>query len=240
MAALVVLPGLDGTGTLHTAFIDAVAPAFDSVSVVSYPPNVPLGYTELEAHARASLPPTRFFLLGESFSGPIALRIAADPPPHLQGLVLSTTFARSPMAILSSLASLSRIAPVKAMPMSLLSWWLFGRWSTPLLQDALREALRAVRVDVLRRRVADALRVDVTSHLADIRVPVLDLRATEDRLLSRGAEGPIRQAIPDCHTAEVVGPHLLLQANPVECARHVAAFARGIHAPLTTRPGAVR
>ncbi|HAI46826.1 MAG TPA: hypothetical protein DCM50_09035 [Stenotrophomonas sp.] len=37
-------------------------------------------------------------LPGESSSGPLALTIAAAPPPRLRGLIRSTTFARSPRA----------------------------------------------------------------------------------------------------------------------------------------------
>src|SRR5688572_3895642 len=102
MTALVVLPGLDGTATLHTKFVASVGPAFDSVTVIPYPPNEALGYVALEALVRAQLPTaTPFVLLGESFSGPVALSIAADPPPNLVGLVLSTTFAKSPVPLLS-------------------------------------------------------------------------------------------------------------------------------------------
>src|SRR5688572_4533538 len=110
MTALFLLPGLDGTATLHSAFAAAVSHAFDSVTVVSYPTDQALGYSALESLARAALPPVApFVLLGESFSGPIALSIAADPPPNLVGLVLSTTFARSPVPIFSALASFTRI-----------------------------------------------------------------------------------------------------------------------------------
>ena len=82
MTVLVVLPGLDGTATLHSAFVDAVYAAFDSVAVISYPSNQILDYVALEALVRAELPPVAaFVLLGESFSGPIALSIAANAPP---------------------------------------------------------------------------------------------------------------------------------------------------------------
>jgi hypothetical protein len=97
MTALVVLPGLDGTATLHTEFVTSVGPAFDSVAVIPYPSDKALGYAALESLVRAQLPPaTPFVLLGESFSGPIALSIAANPPPNLVGLILSTTFAKAP------------------------------------------------------------------------------------------------------------------------------------------------
>ena len=101
MTALVVLPGLDGTAQLLTGFADAArAAGFARVEAVAYPTDRTLGYRDLETLARDALPRDEaFVLLGESFSGPVAIAIAADPPPNLRGLVLSTTFARAPVHV---------------------------------------------------------------------------------------------------------------------------------------------
>ncbi|TYT26472.1 lysophospholipase [Luteimonas viscosa] len=227
MTALVVLPGLDGTATLHAEFVASVGPAFESVTVVPYPPDEALGYVALEALVRAQLPAaTPFVLLGESFSGPVALSIAADPPPNLVGLVLSTTFAKSPTPLLSPFAALTSIAPVRAVPVSLLSWLLFGRWATPQLEASLRSALLAVSPAVLRFRAAAAMRANVSASLGSIAVPVLYLRSSHDRLLSPAAGRHILSEVPQCTTVDIAGPHLLLQTAPKDCARAVGAFAR--------------
>lgn len=226
MTALVVLPGLDGTATLHTEFVASIGPAFDSVTVVPYPADEPLGYVELEALVRAQLPATPFVLLGESFSGPIALSIAADPPPNFVGLVLSTTFAKSPVPLLSPFATLTRFAPVRALPLAVLSWLLFGRWATPQLEASLQSALLAVSPAVLRFRAAAAMRANVSAGLSSISVPVLYLRSTQDRLLSAAAGRHILSALPQCTSVDIAGPHLLLQAAPADCAHAVGAFAR--------------
>lgn len=229
MTALVVLPGLDGTATLHAAFVSSVGPAFDSVVVVAYPPDQPLDYPALEALVRAELPPAApFVLLGESFSGPVALSIAASPPPNLVGLVLSTTFAKFPAPLASLLAAFARIAPVRALPPFLLSWLLLGRWATPQLESSLGDALLAVRPAVLRFRATAAMRADASAALGPIAVPVLCLRAIEDRLLSPAASRRILSAIRQCIVVDIEGPHLLLQAAPAACARAVGDFARGL------------
>ena len=232
MTMLVVLPGLDGTATLHAQFVACVAPAFDSVRVIPYPVDAALGYAELESLARALLPvATPFVLLGESFSGPITLSIAADPPANLVGLVLSTTFARSPLPLLSPFASMARIAPVRALPPSLLSWLLFGRWATPHLDESLRAALLAVDPDVLRFRACAAMRVDVSARLRAIDTPTLCLHATHDRLLPVAAGRRIVSGIRRCAVAEIEGPHLLLQTAPGACARAVTDFAGRLGGP---------
>jgi hypothetical protein len=55
------------------------------------------GYLLTAVHATTVLRPTAFVLVGESFSGPLASRTAANPAPGLVGFVLSTTFTRAPL-----------------------------------------------------------------------------------------------------------------------------------------------
>src|SRR6202000_2904266 len=80
LPVLVLLPGLHGTGKLFTEFVEALRSTVDCV-VVAYPKDQPLGYGELEGLVISALPKDRsFVLLGESFSGPLAIRIAARLP----------------------------------------------------------------------------------------------------------------------------------------------------------------
>lgn len=101
MVALVLLPGLDGTGRLFVDFVAALGAEVE-VTVASYPTDTPLGYAELTAVARSFLPPDQpFFLLAESFSGPIAISIAQSSPPGLLGVALCCSFARNPLPVLA-------------------------------------------------------------------------------------------------------------------------------------------
>lgn len=223
--SLVVLPGLDGTGRLLADFVDAARAMFTSITVVSYPDDAPLDYAALENIARRSLPRSGWFvLLAESFSGPIAISIAASPPANLAGVVLSTTFARNPVDLLRPFAALMRFAPVRALPLPLLSWGLLGRWATPVRRLALDQSLRQVAPAVLRARAAEALRVDASGCLARICVPMLYLRARSDRLILAGAGAEILRGTPRATLVELDGPHMLLQAAPVASAQAVAAF----------------
>jgi pimeloyl-ACP methyl ester carboxylesterase len=226
MTVLVVLPGLDGTATLHEDFVREVRVVFEEVTVLAYPTDRKFDYDELERLVRDRLPVDKpFFLLGESFSGPLAIAIAASPPARLVGLVLSTTFAGSAMPMLSPLAPLLRFAPVRAVPAALLSWWLFGKWATPAWTARLQAALGRVSPAVLRHRAACSLRADVSARLRDIRVRVLYLRASHDRLLGRKVGDRLVAALAHAELADIAGPHLLLQAAPRESAAAVRAFA---------------
>jgi surfactin synthase thioesterase subunit len=73
----VLLPGLEGTGRLFARFTAAAVPALE-LQVIAFPPDRRLTYAQLDELVRRQLPADRpFALLGESFSGPLALRIAA-------------------------------------------------------------------------------------------------------------------------------------------------------------------
>jgi pimeloyl-[acyl-carrier protein] methyl ester esterase len=222
---LIILPGLDGTARLLASFLGAVRASFASVSAIAYPHDTPMDYAALEVFARERLPKDApFVLLGESFSGPIAIAIASDPPPNLIGLVLSTTFARAPVPLISSFAPLTRFAPVHSLPVAALSLALLGRWSTPALRSDLHAALEHVAPDVLRARAACAMRANVADRLARIAVPTLCLRARNDRLMRPRAGRELLAGIRNAREYALDGPHLLLQTRTEECARIVVAF----------------
>jgi pimeloyl-[acyl-carrier protein] methyl ester esterase len=228
MIALRILPGLDGTTRMLTSFVSAAhAAGFDDVQAIGYPTDRILDYSQLERLAREALPrEAPFVLLGESFSGPVAIAIAADPPPNLSGLVLSTTFAQAPVPLLSPFASLTRFAPTRSLPTALLSAVLLGRWSTPELRYTLRAALDDVAPAVQRARAAAAMRIDMSDRLSRIAVPTLSLKANQDRLLRAGASRQLLDGIADVRQVALDGPHLLLQTRTDACIEAIAHFAR--------------
>jgi len=226
---LVLLPRLDATGTQHVAFTAAMAGLGVVVTVIAYPVDRALDYAALADVVRQALPTdSDYVLLGESFSGPLALVIAAASPPRLRGLVLSTTFARSPLLALRRLQALLYRAPVRALPMPALSWLLLGRWSSPALRTALQAALARVRPSVLRTRAVAALGVDVTVQARAVHVPTLCLHAAHDRLLPTRSQRHLSALLPAQATFRLDGPHLLLQACPEAAALVIAGFMQGV------------
>jgi pimeloyl-ACP methyl ester carboxylesterase len=161
LATLVVLPGMDGTGEMLAEFAREARAHFDAVQVIAYPRDQAMDYAALAQFVRAALPKDApFVLLGESFSGPLALQIASSPPRGLQGIVLSTSFARDPVPMLRPFAALLARLPVRAVPMRVVAWWLLGRWQTPALRAALRQALGSLAPEVLPARMRCALRAN--------------------------------------------------------------------------------
>lgn len=222
MVTLVLLPGLDGTGELFRPLLEALGPSVPAVSV-TYPATSTLSYGELESMVLSLLPSNPFVLLGESFSGPIAISIAARNPEHLKGVVLSCSFASCPRPAAALALPLLRL-PLPLPPVRVLGALLAGRFATLQLLAMLGRALKNVAVPVLRHRLAEVARIDVREKLARIEVPVLYLQASEDRIVPAGCAATIREVLPAMEIRVIRGPHFLLQAGPVECASAIRDF----------------
>jgi pimeloyl-ACP methyl ester carboxylesterase len=222
---VVVLPGLHGTAGLLDDFRAALGAEVE-VQVVEYPRDKVLDHAELAALVRPRLPLGRpFVLVGESFSGPVALLLAAQRPPGLRGLVLSTTFAAGPRPSLAGLARYARALPATLLPLWLVSFWLLGKWATPKLRAQFAKVLAEVEPDVLTERFVACATIDVRDTLAKLAVPVLYLRASRDRLVPPQAGELIAAGAKSVRIVDLDAPHCLLQAIPAQAARVVKEFA---------------
>ncbi len=223
---LLLLPGLDGTGKRLGEFAAQLG-ALCEVRIVGYPPELPLDYEALEAQVRAALPAGRpFVLLGESFSGPIAVRIAADRPPGLQAVILCASFIKSPMPLPRWAAPLAARVPVKSLPRWLRGLLLWGPGPSARIPTQAQRASAGVAAPVLRARLAALLSVDASAAAARVRVPMLVIYARNDRLLGARAARHIRRCAPHAELVELAGPHLLLQTRARECAHQILRFMR--------------
>ncbi len=226
--SLVLLPGLDGTGKLFAQFVQALGPAIEP-QIVRYPVDQPLGYGELELLVRAALPAERrYVLLGESFSGPIAIRIGADPPPGLIGIILCVTFAKNPYPFLAWARPLAARLPVKSLPRWFRAPFMWGAASPTRAPAKVDRATAAVDEAVLRHRIAALLAVDETAALARIELPILLLRATDDHVIRYAAARHMLRTQPRAQHVAIDGPHLLLQTRPEECVAAVTRFVRSL------------
>jgi pimeloyl-[acyl-carrier protein] methyl ester esterase len=225
---LVLLPGMDGTGELFSEFIAALPETLEAVAV-GYPTGRHLPYSELENFVRAACPISEpFMLIAESFSTPLALKYAATNPASLKGVVLCAGFAASPVrGWRRFLASL--LAPVVfhlPMPNVAAKRWLVGADASPSLLGAVRAAIASVKPDVLAARLRAVLSCDVRGAVDQIGVPILYIRAEQDRLVSAVCVEELRQIKPEMAVVALEGPHLLLQRQPQRAAEAVVRFIR--------------
>jgi pimeloyl-ACP methyl ester carboxylesterase len=223
MTRLVLLPGMDGTGLLFSDFVAALGEPVKPIAV-AYPTDQVLDYVQLEAYAREYLPASEpFVLLGESFSGPLAISIAAQPPQNLLGLILCCSFARNPRPALVALRPFTWLMPALKSA-TLASPILFGKHSTPALRDQLSTALAQVSSIVMQARLRAVLDIDVTEPLKQVRMPILYLCATDDRSVPQSASALISSIAPQTRVVSVDGPHMLLQVAAGATASIVGDF----------------
>jgi pimeloyl-[acyl-carrier protein] methyl ester esterase len=224
MIAVVLLPGMDGTGDLFAEFARYLQEEVTPI-IVKYPENRPLGYDELETHVRRFLPTDGpFVLLGESFSGPIAISISSSPPPGLIGLVLCCTFASTPHPWLRPLSGLINAMPISSKLTRLIAPLLFGRFSSNALLQSLQRALSKVPASTLRSRMRAVLDIDVSEKLNKIQTPILYLQAANDRIIPESSLSRIRKHAMDLMVVSLQAPHLLLQVIPSEAATIIKKF----------------
>jgi pimeloyl-ACP methyl ester carboxylesterase len=225
---LVLLPGLDGTGWLFEPLVQAL-PAHLSPVVISYPNDEPLSYVELERFVKQQVPASDdYVLLAESFSGPVAIEIAASHPANLKALVLSATFVSNPALVPSSMSFLLRELFFKPEPPQfVISRYLLGEKAPSDLVETFRRAKRSVRPDLLAFRMRSVLNVDVRGAFAACRLPILYLLARQDRLVKRRSLVQMQKIRTEMTIVEIEGPHLLLQREPAKCVEAIDHYLNG-------------
>lgn len=224
---LLLLPGMDGTGELFAPLLRHL-PADIEPIVVRYPFDPSMGYAELLEFVRPRLPVGEAFaILGESFSGPLAIQLAARQPPGLIGVLLCATFVTHPVRCVPRCAA------------GLVSKWLFPPSLLGMAQQLLlgcrahvdvrrqvATALATVPPAVLAARLRAVLKVDVRRECEAVSVPIHYLQAAHDRLVPARNLVVIRHLQPTLTASRLPGPHLLLQTLPVESAQIIGQKLR--------------
>ncbi|KRQ96567.1 hypothetical protein CQ12_08895 [Bradyrhizobium jicamae] len=175
----------------------------------------------MAAHVRERAPNRPFVVLGESFSGPIAVEIAAADPRAV-GLVLASSFARHPLP--AQFAALTRLLDLRWLPKRIIATALMGSEATPELTARLRHVLAALPREVLQYRAREVLRVDKRDRLRGVACPVLCLQGRFDRLVNRRQVDEIVAAQPRCHVHWFDSSHMLLATRPEAAAKAINQF----------------
>lgn len=222
---VIILPGLDGTGDMVADFAAHLG-VVHKVHIVSYPRNETLGYDDLSKLVSANLPEDKpYCLLAESFSGPIATRLAAEKPKGLRAVIFAASFVEKPSYFPKAFANFANLAPANSPGLlRLVTPVTFGRWSTKELRALLVKSARAVSSKVLAYRVREAMGADELWRFTSLDVPMLYIRPSQDRLVSSAAAKEMSRSNPAIGVVDVEGPHFILQTKPEECSAIVANF----------------
>ena len=225
MTKLILMPGMDGTGELFAPLLRALGNSIKS-TVVRYPADEPLGYAELLPRVRAELPSSgSFVLLGESFSGPLAIMLAAEAPAGLRGVILCASFATNPIPWFPRFARpLVRPVLFRGKPRFPQIKALLGRYETPELRALLLKANATVSPYVMAARAREILAVDVMTQFKVCPYPLLYLRGQRDRVVRKHVVKGLLLARPALQVVTLPAPHLVLQVAPEEAAKAIHAF----------------
>lgn len=224
---LVLLPGMDGSGELFRG-LQAVLPEGLEAEALWYPADRWMKYGELAGTLRGAIPVDEpFVLVAESYGAPLAILIASMEPPNLRGVVLSAGFATSPLrGIWRTLAY--ELAPLLAhvsLPAFVARALLVGEEAPRALVESIQGAVGWLTPRVLSSRVREVMNVDVRTELAQVKVPVLYLQPTKDRLVDAACLGDM-QVVKPGRTVNVESPHSLLQCEAKKAAEVIAGFVK--------------
>jgi pimeloyl-[acyl-carrier protein] methyl ester esterase len=221
----VLLPGLDGTGTLFEPMLRSIPPEILAV-IVSYPLRSPSTASELIDIIWAALPEQQdYIIVAESFSGPLALRVAGERPRGMRALILCASFAEAPMAArLYPLFSLT-IPILKSLriPAWLMRWCLVGKTSVELLEK-IRFAIDLLTAEALASRFKVLREFKKTFAPLTLDLPVLYIRPVQDRLVRQRDIDLLKDRYPELEVQEIESPHLVLQCRAKEAVILVSDF----------------
>ena len=234
MPEIVLLPGLDGTGELFARIEKCLTPAV-CVTVMRYPADPKLGYAGYAEIVRAALGTRRVTLLAESFSGPVAVMVAAQMPEQVRGLILSATFLTSPHpGWLIRLTS--GFNPVQT-PRGLRDRLLMGRFGDQALSRQVHDIVSAMPEGVRKARLHAVSRVDVRKEFASVICPILALHGDGDWVVpNRRIEAAVN-AKSNARISVMEGAHLLLQTRAAEAARIILPFVQSLESPNLRKQG---
>jgi pimeloyl-ACP methyl ester carboxylesterase len=227
--SIALLPGLDGTGKLFAPLVDSLPERVVPI-IFSYPAHQPKTYEELKEIVMPSLPNDRpFFILGESFSGPLSVMIANDRPEGLMGLILCATFIKNPFIPFTSWMKIFSVSPIyRLWPVLIELRARIGGRDFRGIADLALEAIESVSPDVIAHRVKSILSVNVENELRSCPCPVLYLMAGRDKLILGHNYKGIKAIRKDVNLSVIDTRHFVLQLEPQKSSKALVLFMEGV------------
>ena len=219
-----VLPGLDGTTSMLRSFRDAAPPSYH-VTLVDLPPDG-ADYATIYSQLGKQFDAAReCILIAESFSGPLAIKLAAEHHHSIRCLILVATFARPPVG------AWIRYLPLATMlrfpiPSFIARYYLLGFSADPATVQLLRSVIRRAKSRILAGRIRETTRIDVQQELKQLSCPVLYLHPTADKLIKEHSVNAIRQLRPDLEICRIEGSHMILETQPARVWKAIEEFTR--------------
>lgn len=222
---LVLLPGLNGTVGLFDPLLSVATKEYE-LMVISYPTHQVKSYEELTKYVSEEIGSIngRFVLVGESFSGPIAILLSAKKIRGLIGTILVATFASPPYF------SLAKYLPwTLIFKLAKFGYWMGIKFSDTKKSSILKAAsmeLQKVSPVVLAARTRAALTINVCRELQKIKVPLIYFSAKYDMVVPKWNLRKILKINPDTKVETFNTNHFLLQSAPQQAWDAIDKFIR--------------
>ena len=221
-ATLVLMPGLDGSGSLFATFEKLIAGSWRYRSI-RYPVELPADIDAYAAHVEREIAGENcVILLAESFSGPIAIRLASRLGGRVQALVLCASFATRPHVLVRWASQIPQsLLAGMARQRWALRWFCVGRHAPSALLASVETELAQLSGRTIKRRLRMLATPDAAVALTGLKIPVLLLQPNQDRLLDPWAPKRLERLARGARIERLDGPHFLLQAEPQACWRKI-------------------
>lgn len=221
-AHIVIFPGLDGTGSLTREFAAGDWRGHHT-TVMPLPVDSPQDYESLVNWMAERLPQGRLVLVGESFSAPLAMLLAARERGRVDALINVAGFCQSPVPPAFGLIPLRPFFLLPP-PAPLLKKYLLDPDSSPNQVELLSKAIRSVPGSVLAERaeVVLALQEKDLPRLDDL--PILLLQAKDDKIINWENQSLLERHFPHARVAWIESSHALFFTRPDECRKAVIEF----------------
>jgi len=219
-----LLPGLDGTDVFLRPLVAALSPTIRSI-VVTYPASGAEKYGDaFDVVRRTTEGLSEFYVLGLSFSGPLAVMLAAEEPKRVKGVILAATFVRAPYPGL-------RFFRFACHGPTLWMWRIARRIPVWALR-ARRDPVRAARAETLRRvparcfagRGRSGMDIGGSATLRRCKQAILWLLFAKDLVVPRRNVDVFLRGAPTATHAMVAGGHFSGTTNSSVMAIEVEKF----------------
>lgn len=221
------LPGLHGTEELYGSVRERL-PAGIHAEFINLPSSGKQDYHTLCEWLDNELPKgEKRILIAESFSGPLAIRLANMRPDEIVGLVLAASFCDTPLNPGFALLPLRPLFMVKPTRKAL-RHFLIGDDASEANVAELRAVVQSIPSSALSKRVRTILQLMERDNPQLSDLPMLILQASNDNLIPWEAQRKLEACYPEASVHWIESPHLIFQSCPNDCLERLVEFAKSI------------
>lgn len=222
-----LLPGLHGTAALYGPLVRLLDE--HPVECIRYPHDIPQSYAHLTDWLCNTIDWSKpRILIAESFSGPLAINVAAKFPYSVQALVLAASFCASPSNPSLALLPLRPLMMLKP-PLATIRHFLIGSDASAAEATQLRSIVSSIPAKVLSQRIRSILTLEASDCPSLPETPMLILQASNDNLVPWDSQNQLCMHYDHAVSHWLEAPHLILQKCPAQCHALISHFLSTIH-----------